>query len=66
MQRPLQEHIAILEQKIQSLSAQASDIERSAEDRYQATVDLDFAERALSHFRKAYELEQKISMVIQT
>ena len=64
MQRPLQEHIALLEQKIRALTAQANDVDRTAEDRYQATIDLDFAERALSHFRRAYELEQKISLEI--
>ena len=60
MQRPLKEHIALLEQKIQVLTATANDVQRTAEERYQATVDLDFAEKALAHFQQAYELEQKI------
>ncbi|UWZ86254.1 hypothetical protein [Occallatibacter riparius] len=61
MQRPLQEHIALLEQKVQALSAVANDITLTAAERFQASVDLDTAERALDHFRKAYELEQKIA-----
>jgi hypothetical protein len=61
MLRPLQEHIARLEEKIRVLSARSNDIDWTAADRFQVTVDLDLAERALDHFRKAYELEQKIN-----
>jgi hypothetical protein len=60
MQRPLQEHIALLEKKIQILSGRATDMSRTASERYQATVDLDIAERALAQFRSAFELELKI------
>lgn len=63
MQRPLREHIASLEEKIEALKAQQNDPGRSADERYQSSIDLRFAERALEHFRAAYELEQKISGV---
>lgn len=67
MQRPLQEHITLLQQKIHTLRAQANDIYRTSGERFQATVDLALAERALDHFRKAYEIEQKVmSLKIQT
>ena len=60
MQRPLQDHIALLEQKIQILSRQATDLSLTADELFQASVDLDIAERALSQFRSAYELEKKL------
>lgn len=61
MQRPLQEHIASLEEKIAHLKTQANHADRTAAERYQAALDLGIAERALIHFRKAYELEQRIA-----
>jgi hypothetical protein len=63
MLRPVQEHITLLEEKIHALNARAHDIYRSADERFQATVDLDIAERALAHFRDALELERKIADV---
>ena len=61
MLRPVQEHITRLEQKIHVLNARANDIDCSAADRFQASVELDIAERALAHFRHALELERKIA-----
>lgn len=61
MKRTLQEHISSLEQKIQTLRAQCDDLARPSDERLALTVDLDLAERALEHFRKAFELEQRIS-----
>lgn len=61
MQRPLQEHIAFLEEKIVRLKAEANDASRSAEERYQASLDLGIAERAIVHFRQAYKLEQQVA-----
>jgi hypothetical protein len=61
MQRPLQDHIAYLEQRIEILKAQQSDAERTAGERLQSSIDLRIAERALVHFRKAFELEQRVS-----
>jgi len=61
VERPLREHVAYLEQKIDSLKAQQSDPDRTAGERYQASIDLGIAERALIYFRQAYELEQKVS-----
>ena len=61
MQRTLQEHVAFLEERIAMLEAQAVDLNRTAAERYQSSVDLATAQSALLHFRKAYELEQGIS-----
>lgn len=61
MQQPLQQHIAYLEKKIQHFTARANDLDRTADERYQAAIDLGNAERALDHFRKAYILEQGLS-----
>jgi hypothetical protein len=61
MQRTLQEHIAFLEERIARLEVQAIDLNRTAAERYQSSVDLSTAQSALLYFRKAYELEQDIS-----
>jgi len=59
MQRALQDHVAFLEEQIAKLESQANDLGRTAAERYQSSVDLGIAKRALVHFRKAYELEQE-------
>lgn len=61
MQRSLREHITFLEEKIASLKTQQGDRDRTPGERNQSAVDLGIAERALVHFQKAYELEQKLS-----
>jgi len=61
MQRTLQEHIAFLEERIAKLEVQAIDLNRTAAERYQSSVDLSTAQSALLYFQKAYELEQDIS-----
>jgi hypothetical protein len=60
VQRSLQEHIARLEEKIAALKMQML---ADGELAYHRERDLDLAnaEQALILFRKAYELEQKIS-----
>lgn len=64
MKRPLQEHISLLEQKVLILSKRSNDIFLSPDERLQASVDLDIAERAIAHFRHASALELKIVNVI--
>ncbi len=61
MQRTLQEQIAFLEERIAMLEAQAVDLNRTAAERYQSSVDLSTAQSALLHFRKACELYKEIS-----
>jgi hypothetical protein len=61
MQRPLQEHIAQLEQKIESLKAQLQESGRSSEFQKGLRLHLEIAETSLILFRKAYELEREIS-----
>ena len=61
MQRPLSEHIAYLEHKSETLKAALADPDRTAEERVSLRTDLDMAERALTFFRKAFDLERRIS-----
>jgi hypothetical protein len=61
MQRPLSEHIAYLEHKSATLRVAIADPDRTAAERVNLRMDLDMAERALSFFRKAFDLERRIS-----
>ena len=61
MHRPLSEHIAYLEHKSEAIKAALNDPGRTAADRVNLRMDLDLAERALSSFRKALDLERRIS-----
>jgi len=61
MQRTLSEHIAYLEQKIESLQIEMDEPGKSSHGMEQISVDIGIAERSLIHFRKAYELELKLS-----
>jgi hypothetical protein len=63
MDRPLKDHIAYLEQKIENLKAQHDDLDLTAGERYQAVIDLELAERALACFREARELEKKVQQI---
>lgn len=61
MQRTLQEHIAHLERKIDSLKAQLQEAQGSAEFQKGLKLNLEIAETSLTLFRKAFDLESKIS-----
>lgn len=61
MQRPLMEHIAQLERKTAILKKEIRDADLPAYQQSERELDLSNAEEALALFRKAYELEQKIS-----
>ena len=61
MQRTLQDHIGHLEQKIESLKAQLKQSQGSAEFHKGLTLNLEIAETSLALFRKAFDLERKIS-----
>ena len=62
MQRPLREHIVYIEQKIETLKAKLENDQLPASEREAVVMDLGIAERALLLFRKAFELEQKLSV----
>ena len=61
MQRTLSEHIAFLEQKIQTLKQQLHDPLTAAIERAEIKIDLGIAERSLVYFQKAFALEKKLS-----
>lgn len=61
MQRTLQEHISHLERKIESIKAQLERSQGSAEFQKGLKLNLEIAETSLALFRKAFDLENKIS-----
>lgn len=61
MQRTLRDHIAHLEQKIESLKAQLEELGHSPEFQKGLRLNLEIAETSLVLFRKAYDLECEIS-----
>lgn len=61
MHRSLLEHIANLEKKIEVLRERLAEPHRIESEQNDLQIDLGIAQRALVHFRKAYELEQKLS-----
>jgi hypothetical protein len=61
LQRTLREHIAYLEQKIEIFKKELEEPEKSLMERSELRTDLGIAERSLVFFRKAFDLEQKIS-----
>lgn len=63
MDRPLRDHIAYLEEKIESLRTRQNDISITAGERYQAVEDIRIAESALAYFRHAYALEQRVQKI---
>lgn len=61
MQRTLQDHIAHLERKIESIQAQLEEAQGSPEFQKGLRLNLEIAETSLALFRKAFDLEGKIS-----
>ena len=59
MQRPLQEHLARLEERIVLLRKELRDPNLLEYQRSERELALKNAEEALGLFRRAYELEQK-------
>ena len=61
MQRTLSEHIIHLEGKIKTLKDELQAQDLSPSGRCEIRALLDISEQSLEHFKKAYELEQRIS-----
>ena len=61
MQRTLREHITHLERKIESLKKESRQPGKSLTEQKEINIDLGIAERSLVHFRKAFELEERLS-----
>lgn len=64
MQRTLSEHISYLEEKIESLRKQLAATGQTASEQNGIEIDLGIAERALAHFQKAFDLEQRLKQKI--
>jgi hypothetical protein len=61
MDRPLKEHIAHLEQRLEVLSKEMMESAQSLAERNRIEADIRVAELALVYYRQAIELEKKIS-----
>jgi hypothetical protein len=66
MQRTLHEHIAYIEQKIESLKKALQEPGKSPSQQNETEIDLGIAERALVHFQKAFDFEQRFSRTVSS
>lgn len=64
MERTLREHITYLEQKIEMFKNELQDSTKSASQQNEIEIDLGIAERSLTHFQKAFDLEQRLAHTI--
>lgn len=60
MQRTLSEHITYLEQKIDAFKKQLEEPGKTASQQNEIEIDLGIAERALAHFQRAFDFEQRL------
>lgn len=60
MQHPLYEHFLSVQHRMQALKDRLTESSVAADQRKRIESDIELAELALMHYRKAYELEQKI------
>jgi hypothetical protein len=64
MQRTLSEHITYLEERIKALNSELEEPAKLPAMRREIRVDIGIAMRSLEHFRKAFELEKKLSRAV--
>jgi hypothetical protein len=60
MDRPLKEHIANLERRLQVLNAQLMESTRTLAERNRIESEIRLAALALDYYRKALELEKRV------
>ena len=60
MQRTLSEHITSLEQKIAMFKRQLEEPGKTPAQQNEIEIDLGIAERALAHFQRAFDFEQRL------
>jgi hypothetical protein len=66
MQRTLSEHIRYLEERIKALNKELEEPDKLPSAQSEIRVDIGIATRSLEHFRKAFELEQKLSRTVES
>ena len=60
MEQPLQQHIAHLEQRLNTLNQQLMDEPQTKEERNRVEAEIRVAQMALTYYQKAFELEKQI------
>jgi len=60
MERPVKEHIYVLERRVQKLNRLIMDNRRTQKERNRLESEIRAAQLALDHYRKALELEKQI------
>jgi hypothetical protein len=61
MEQTLRQHIGFLEERLKDLRNELSDPSRVAAELQRVRADLQIAELALSHYRKALDLERRLA-----
>lgn len=61
MDRPLKEHVASLEQRIQNLNREIMQNRLTKIERNRVEAEIRAAESALRHYRKALEIEHQLA-----
>lgn len=62
MDRPVKNHISLLEERIQELNRALMDDTRTLVERNRFESEIRAAELALTHYRAALELEKKLAI----
>ncbi|HUA91623.1 MAG TPA: hypothetical protein VL991_03595 [Terracidiphilus sp.] len=66
MERTLREHIDYLEKKIEMLKKELQGPEQTPSQQNEIEIDLGIAERALAHFQRAFDFEQRLSHTLRS
>lgn len=62
MDRPLKDHISLLEQRIEELTLEAMQNNNTLSERNRIESEIRVAQMALSHYRQALELEKELTL----